>query len=343
MYTAARDQSLSPAEKSGRAVRLLGVGAYAPTQVMTNADWGKYVDTSDEWITTRTGIKRRHIAAEDESTVDLAVKAALSALAAANLRPEAIDEIIVATDTPEMRIPDTASFVQHRLGAREVPGYDLGGGGCYGFLQGVDIARSRVLHNGGKVLVIGVQLLLRLIDWTDRNSCVLFGDAAGAAIVGENGPGPEILSMVSGTDGSHTGAISLPVGGTRWPFTLEAAQQNLHRRVTLEGRAVFKEAVRRMTQAARDALGKAGRSAADVSLVVPHQANLRIIEAVAEHLGLPLERFFVNLQEYGNTGPASLPVALWDALQQNAIREGDLVLLTAFGAGLHWGAALLQF
>jgi len=334
---------LSPPEKTREAVRLIGVGAYVPAHAMTNADWAKYVDTSDEWITARTGIKRRHVAADGESTADLAVKAAQSALSAAGLAPEALDEIIVATDTPEMRIPDTASFVQHRLGAREVPAYDLGGGGCYGFLQGVDIARSRVLHNGGTILVVGVQLLLRLIDWKDRNSCVLFGDAAGAAIVGTSGPGPEILSMVSGTDGSHSGAISLPVGGTRYPFTLEAAQKNLHTRVTLEGRVVFKEAVRRMTQASRDVLAKAGRSVGEIALVVPHQANLRIIEAVAEHLGLPREKFFVNLQEYGNTGSASLAVALWDAMQQKVIRKGDLVLLTAFGAGLHWGAALLQF
>lgn len=332
-----------PGEDHSQAVRLIGVGAYIPAQTMTNADWAKYVDTSDEWITARTGIKRRHIAAENESTADLAVRAAQSALSAAGLGPESLDEIIVATDTPEMRIPDTASFVQHRLGAREIPAYDLGGGGCYGFLQGVDIARSRVLHDRGNVLVVGVQLLLRLIDWKDRNSCVLFGDAAGAAIVGRTGAGPKILSMVSGTDGSHTSAISLPVGGTRQPFTLEAAQQNLHVRVTLEGRAVFKEAVKRMTQAARDALTKAGRTINDVALIVPHQANLRIIEAVTEQLGLPREKVFVNLQEYGNTGSASLPVALWDAMQQKAIRPGDLVLLVAFGAGLHWGAALMQF
>jgi 3-oxoacyl-[acyl-carrier-protein] synthase-3 len=182
-----------------------------------------------------------------------------------------------------------------------------------------------------------------LIDWKDRNSFVLFGDAAGATIVGSEGSGPEILAMVSGTDGSHTGAISLPVGGTRQPFSLDAAQQSLHLRVSLEGRAVFKEAVRRMTQAARDVLAKAGHSLSEVSLVVPHQANLRIIEAVAEHLGLSQEKFFVNLQEYGNTGSASLAVALWDAMQQKAIKPGDLVLLTAFGAGLHWGAAVLQF
>ena len=332
-----------PRKDHSQAVRLIGVGAYIPAQTMTNADWAKYVDTSDEWITARTGIRRRHIAAENESTADLAVRAAQSALSAAGLGPESLDEIIVATDTPEMRIPDTASFLQHRLGAREIPAYDLGGGGCYGFLQGVDIARSRVLHDRGNVLVVGVQLLLRLIDWKDRNSCVLFGDAAGAAIVGTTGPGPKILSMVSGTDGSHTSAISLPVGGTRQPFTLEAAQQNLHMRVTLEGRAVFKEAVKRMTQAARDALTKAGRTINDVALIVPHQANLRIIEAVAEQLGLTREKVFVNLQEYGNTGSASLAVALWDAMQQKAIHPGDLVLLVAFGAGLHWGAALMQF
>jgi 3-oxoacyl-[acyl-carrier-protein] synthase-3 len=343
VYCPRGDEPLSRPEKTSQAVRLIGVGAYVPAQVMTNADWAKYVDTSEEWITARTGIKRRHIAAEDESTADLAVKAAQSALAAAGLAAESLDEIIVATDTPEMRIPDTASFVQHRLGAREIPAYDLGGGGCYGFLQGVDIARSRVLHNRDTVLVVGVQLLLRLIDWKDRNSCVLFGDAAGAAIVGTTGPGPEILSMVSGTDGRHTGAISLPVGGTRHPFTLEAARKNLHTQVTLEGRAVFKEAVKRMTQAARDAVAKGGRTMSDVALVVPHQANLRIIEAVAEQLGVPREKLFVNLQEYGNTGSASLAVALWDAMQQKAIRPGDLVLLVAFGAGLHWGAALLQF
>jgi 3-oxoacyl-[acyl-carrier-protein] synthase-3 len=311
---------------------------------MTNDDWVKHVDTTDEWITARTGIKRRHIAADDENTADLAEAAARNALAAAGLAPHAIDEIIVATDTPEMRIPDTASFVQWRLGAREVPAYDLSGGGCYGFLQGLDIARSRVLANGGNILVIGVQLVLRLIDWTDRNSCVLFGDAAGAAIVGSHtARSGEILAVVSGTDGRHTAAISLPVGGTRMPFTLEGAQQNLHRQVWLEGRTVFKEAVKRMTQAADAVLAKTGYSVRDLALVVPHQANLRIIEAVAKNLGLPIEKFFTNLEEYGNTGSASLPLALSHALQKGAIRNGDLVLLTAFGAGLHWGAVLVQF
>jgi len=324
-------------------VRLLGVGAYVPAQVMTNDDWAKYVDTSDEWITARTGIKRRHIAAENESSADFAVAAARCAMSKAGIKADAIDEIIVATDTPEMRIPDTASFVQARLGAREVPAYDLGGGGCYGFLQGVDIARSRVLSNGGNVLVVGLQLLLRLIDWKDRNSCVLFGDAAGAAVVGTSGEGPEILAMASGTDGSQTSAISLPVGGTKMPFSLENAQQNSHCQVWLEGRAVFKEAVRRMTQAAEAVLAKAGYKVDDVARVVPHQANLRIIEALAKNLRIPMEKVFVNLQEYGNTGSASLPLALSEATEQGLIHKGDLVLLTAFGAGLHWGAALLRY
>jgi len=324
-------------------VGLFGLGAYVPAAVMTNDDWAKYVDTSDEWITARTGIKRRHIAAEEESTADLALAAARRALDDARLPPEAVDEIIVASDTPEVYIPDTASFIQHRLGAREVPAYDLGGGGCTGFLQGLDIACSRVRATGGTILVIGVQLILRLLDWQDRNSCILFGDAAGAAVVGRSRGAGEILSVVSGTDGSRVEMIGMKVGGTRMPFTLERAQLNLHRRVALEGRAVFKESVKRMTQAAREALAKAGHSLDEVALVVPHQANLRIIEALANRLGLPLEKFFVNIQEYGNTGSASLPVALTEALEQGRIRNGDLVLLTAFGAGLHWAGALVRF
>ena len=310
---------------------------------MTNEDWSRYVDTSDEWITARTGIKRRHIAAANETTADMAVKAACNALANASLTAATITEIIVATDTPEMYIPDTASFVQHRLGTREIPAYDISGGGCAGFLQALDVARSRVMSDGGVVLVIGVQLLLRLIDWTDRTTCVLFGDAAGAALVGSSSGTAKILGIASGTDGSHFDLIGLPVGGTRTPFTLERAQQNLHRRVSFEGRTVFKQAVRRMTQAAHNVLQKTGHTLDEISLIVPHQANLRIIESVAKNLGLPMERFFVHIEQYGNTGPASLPLGLSCALAEGRIHDGDLVLLTTFGAGLHWSAGLLQF
>jgi 3-oxoacyl-[acyl-carrier-protein] synthase-3 len=310
---------------------------------MTNEDWAKRLDTSDEWITARTGIKRRHIAAEDESTADLAVAAAHCALRHAGLSPTAIDHIIVATDTPEFYIPDTASFVQHRLGAREIPAFDLSGGGCCGFLQGLEIARAQAVVSRATTLVIGVQLVLRLIDWKDRNSCVLFGDAAGAAVVGADDGLGEILSQTSGTDGSGTGMIAIEVGGTRFPFTLERAQQSLQRRVSLNGRRVFKEAVKRMTQVAKTVLDKEGLSVDDVSVFIPHQANLRIIEAAANGLGLPMEKVFVHIQEYGNTGPASVALALSEALEQGRIRQGDLVLLVAFGAGLHWSGALLKF
>lgn len=323
-------------------VALLGVGAYAPTKVVTNEDWSRHVNTTDAWITARTGIKRRHMASDDESTSDLAVVAARSALSDAQLTAAEIDEIIVATDTPDVYIPDTASIVQHRLQAREIPAYDLARGGCAGFLQGVDIACSRTRF-GGKVLVIGVQLLLRLIDWKDRNSCVLFGDAAGAAVVAGCQGGSEILAVVSGTDGSKAAMIGMEVGGTRLPFTMERARQDLHRRVSLDGRGVVKEAVRRMTQGAHAVLEKAGCQLDEVTLFVPHQANLRIIEAVARNLKLPMDKVFVNIEEYGNTGAASIPLALYEARGRGRLRQGDLVLLTAFGAGLHWSAALIRF
>lgn len=329
--------------QNGADVFVLGVGAYVPAGVMTNEDWARHVDTSDEWITARTGIKRRHIAAEHETTADLAVAAASDALANASLSAASITEIIVATDTPEMYIPDTASFVQHRLGAGQIPAYDVSAGGCAGFLQALDIARSRVTSDGGVILVIGVQLLLRLIDWSDRTTCVLFGDAAGAVLVGSTPGRGKILGIVSATDGSHFDLIGLPVGGTRAPFTLERAQQNLHRRVSFEGRTVFKHAVRRMTQAAETVLANTGHTVGEISLIVPHQANLRIIEAVARNLETSMEKFFVHIEEYGNTGPASLPLALSCALAEGRIHSGDLVLLTTFGAGLHWGAGLLQF
>jgi 3-oxoacyl-[acyl-carrier-protein] synthase-3 len=323
-------------------VALLGFGAYVPAKVVTNEDWTRHVETSDDWIAARTGIRRRHMADDEETTSDLAVAAAQSALSDAGLTAEEIDEIIVVTDTPDVYIPDTAALVQHRLKAREIPAYDLARGGCAGFLQGVDIACSRA-HFEAKVLVIGVQLLLRLIDWRDRNSCVLFGDAAGAAVVAASEGGGEILAVVSGTDGSKSDMIGMEVGGTRVPFTAEQARQDLHRRVALDGKGVFKEAVRRMTQGARAVLEKSQRRLEEVSLFVPHQANLRIIEAVARNLGLPMEKVFVNIEEYGNTGAASIPLALHEARQRERLGKGDLVLLTAFGAGLHWSAALIRF
>jgi 3-oxoacyl-[acyl-carrier-protein] synthase-3 len=323
-------------------IGILGLGAYVPERVMTNDDWAEYVDTSDEWITARTGIKTRRIAAEDQTTVDLAVAAAERALADANVTAAEIDEIIVATDTPEVYIPDTAPFVQQRLGAREVPSFDLAGSGCAGFVLGLDVARSRVGPDGKKVLLIGVELLTRLMDWSDRTTCVLFGDAAGAAVVGSGEDVGEIVAFTAGTDGAQTGILTLEAGGTRRPFTLEGAQRKENKQIVMKGREVFREAVTRMGAASREVLAQAGIGVSDLALVVPHQANLRIIRALQKQLDLPEDKLAVNVQNYGNTGSASVPLALWEARNQGRVTKGDLVLLTAFGAGFHWAAMIVR-
>jgi 3-oxoacyl-[acyl-carrier-protein] synthase-3 len=324
-------------------VGLIAYGAYLPQRVMTNEEWSEYVDTSDDWITQRTGIKSRHIAAPDETTATLAVAAARSALDDAGLTPQDIDEIIVASDTPESYSPDTAAYVQHLLGAREIPAFDLGSSGCAGFVLGLDVARGRVGTSGRKALVIGVELLSRLMDWTDRETAVLLGDGAGAAIVSAAPNAAEIIAATAGTDGSNAHILGCAVGGTRRPFTLERAQAREHMHLTMKGREVFREAVARMSAASQEVLRMAGVKLEDVALVIPHQANLRIIDAVRNALGLPEEKVFTNVQTLGNTGSASVPVALWQARKQGRIQKGDLVLLTAFGAGFHWSAMLLRF
>ena len=323
-------------------IGLLGLGCYTPEKVMTNADWARLVDTSDEWIVARTGIHRRRFAAEDENTTDLAVHAARAALTDAGLEAETLDEIIVATDTPEVYSPDTASFVQHLLGARKIPTYDLGGSGCAGFLQAMDVALSRAREADRTILVIGVEVLSRLMNFTDRSTCVLFGDGAGAVVIGPGEHPAEILATVTGTDGSRTDILGIEAGGTRTPFSAENAPGG-RMDVTMDGQKVFKEAVRHMSAASRKALEQAGLSRDDVALIVPHQANLRIINAVGKALRVPLEKVFVNVHEYGNTGSASVPVALAQAYEQGRIEDGDVVLLTSFGAGFHWGSVVIQF
>jgi 3-oxoacyl-[acyl-carrier-protein] synthase-3 len=320
---------------------VLGFGGYVPEKVMSNHDWARLVDTSDEWITQRTGIKRRRFAADHEATADLAEAACWEALKDAGLEPEDVDELVVATDTPEVYTPDTAAFLQHRMGMREIPAYDLGGSGCAGFVQALDVARARIAYRPRRVMVVGVELISRLISWEDRSTCVLFGDGAGAVLLGPEGGKARILEVVTGTDGSKTDILGLLTGGTRRPFTLEAAQRGEHRHLTMDGGEVFREAVRRMSSAVEELLGSIGRSIGDVALLIPHQANARIIDAVGRKLGTG--RVYVNLTEYGNTGSASVPLALWEAQAVGRIHPGDLVVLTAFGAGFHWGAAALQF
>jgi 3-oxoacyl-[acyl-carrier-protein] synthase-3 len=319
-------------------IGLLGLGVYLPPKIMTNDEWAQYVDTSDEWITSRTGIKRRRLAAKEESTADLAIKASSAALADAGLTAGDLDEIVVTTDTPEVYLPDTASFVQQRLGARQVPSYDLAGSGCAGFLLALDIARSRVRDRDRRILVVAVELITRLMNWDDRNTCVLFGDAAAAAIVGKGPKAMEIVAATAGTDGSKNDILAVEIGGTRTPFTVEGGRQEL----VMKGREVFKEAVEHMSAAAHEVLAQAGVGMRDIALLVPHQANLRILEAVRNELKLPPEKVVINVQEYGNTGSASVPLALWEARQQGRIKPGDLVLLVSFGAGFHWAGMLLR-
>lgn len=322
---------------------ILGFGGYAPARVVTNDDWARWVDTSDEWITQRTGIKRRRFAADDESTMTLATEAAANALKDADLSPDDVDEIILATDTPEVMTPDTAALVQTRLGCRHVPTYDLGGSGCAGFIQAMDVARSRILVNPKRILVIGVELISRMISLTDRATAVLFGDGAGAVVMGPDSGRAEVLDIVSGTDGSSAGILTLATGGTRQPFNAESLASGDYNRLVMDGRKVFVEAVKRMSEAASEVIHKVGRSLSDVKLVIPHQANLRIIDAVRKRLGLQEEAVYVNVHEYGNTGSATVPFAMWEAVNVGRIREGDLVVLTAFGAGFHWAAAAVQF
>ena len=321
----------------------MGFGGYAPERVMTNDEWADLVDTTDEWITQRTGIKRRHIAADDETTLSMSVAAAETALKDADLLPEDIDEIILATDTPEMMTPDTAALVQHQLGCRSIPTYDLGGSGCAGFVQAVDVAKTRITVKPKKVLVIGVELISRMISAKDRATAVLFGDAAGAVVMGPEPARAEVLDVISGTDGSHAEILTLAAGGTRNPFNKESLDSGDYNRLIMDGRKVFTEAVKRMSEASVEVVRRVGRSFSDVSLVIPHQANRRIIDAVGKRLGLESERVYVNVHEYGNTGSATVPLAMWEAVEKERIKQGDLVVLTAFGAGFHWAAAAVQF
>jgi 3-oxoacyl-[acyl-carrier-protein] synthase-3 len=325
-------------------IGILGFGSYVPSRVMTNADWAELVDTDDEWITSRSGIKERRFAAEDETTLDLAAAAAEKALADAGLTAADLDEIIVASDTPEVYTPDTAAHLQHRLGAGEVTAFDLGGSGCAGFVLALDVARTRVQATSKKILVVGVELISRLMNWKDRSTAVLFGDGAGAVVIGDgDAVRAELLSFESGTDGQYADILTLETGGTRRPFSLEEAKKDGHHDIVMNGREVYRQAVRRMSEAAEAVLAKAGRLKEEVALVIPHQANLRIIDAVRSKLGLTEEQVYVNLDRYGNTGSATVPLAMAEATEEGRIKPGDLVVLTAFGAGFHWSAAALQF
>lgn len=323
-------------------VGLLGLGSYLPARVMANSDWEAYCGASADWISSRTGIRERRIAAETETTVELAVRAAEAALGDAGLAREELTELIVATDTPEVFGPDTAAYVQDRLRLGEIPAYDLAGSGCAGFILGLALASSRVRDGGGKALVVAVELVSRIMDWHDRRIAPLFGDGAGAAIVGESDR-LEILACYNATDGSGADALGLEVGGTRAPVSPERVARGEHKRVVLQGERIYRNAIKRMVETGELLLGKAGLRAEQIALLIPGQANIHLIEAVAKGLGLPLERVAINLDRYGDTGSAAFPIALEEALDGGRLKPGDHLLMVGFGMGFHWGGAVLRY
>jgi 3-oxoacyl-[acyl-carrier-protein] synthase-3 len=333
-----------PSRTGSVASRILGTGHYAPERVLTNHDLEKIVDTSDEWIVERTGIRERHIAAEGEASSDMAAEAARRALAAANVRADELDLIIVATVTPDMPLPATAVFVQQKIGARsDCPAFDIAAA-CAGFLYGLSIADRFIAGGAKRVLVVGVELLSRVLNWKDRTTCVLFGDGAGAAVIGppSDDSGRGILSTHLYADGSQAGALCIPGGGSKTPATQLSVEAGLHY-VHMAGQDVFKYAVRALSSASLVALEHNGVTKEEVAWVVPHQANLRIIEAVSKRVGIPLDRFVLNIAHYGNTSSASIPIAFDEAARAGTFRPGDLVLMCALGAGFAYGSALVRF
>ena len=321
--------------------RIVGLGSYVPQKVLSNADLEKLVETSDEWITTRTGIKERRIASANESTSDLATNAARRALAAAKIRPEELDLIIVATVTPDMLFPSTACLVQDRLGARQAAAFDIEAA-CSGFIYGLEIGRQFIASGTyRKVLVIGAEKLSSIVNWKDRNTCVLFGDGAGAAVLVPHEEAGRIWTVCLGADGSKGSLLYVPAGGSRTPATKETVEQALHF-IHMNGRETFKYAVQAMYGAAKAVLEKSRIEIDQVKCIIPHQANRRIIDAVVTRLGAKPDQVFVNLDKYGNTSAASVAIAFDEAVREGVIEEGDLVLLVAFGAGFTWGAALIE-
>jgi len=327
-----------------RSTVILGTGAYTPERVLTNEALSRMVDTSDEWIRARSGIRERRIAAPDEATSDLAVQAARRALEDAGTAPAEIDLLIVATVTPDYPMPATACVVQHKLGVpSDAACFDLNAA-CSGFIYGLDVACALIGSGRHKrALVIGAEKLSSIVDWKDRGTCLLFGDGAGAAVVGASArPGIGLVGTKLGTLGESTDLLHIPAGGSRAPSTPKSIARGDHF-IKMKGKEVFKLAVRLMEEAARDILEQHGLAAHQIGLVIPHQANLRIIEAIAQYLDLPIERFFVNVDRYGNTSAASIPIALDEARRVGRIRPGDLTLLVAFGAGLTYGSALIRW
>ena len=324
-------------------VTIAGTGSYLPERILTNADLEKIVDTTDEWIISRTGIKQRHIAAEDEFTSHMATQAAIKALEQAKIKGEDIELIIVATITPDTLTPATACYVQTNLKAFSAVAFDISAA-CSGFLYAMKIAK-RLISDGAykNALIIGAEKLSSFVDWSDRNTCVLFGDGAGAAVLrrSEEGEG-HILATETGTDGRHTDLLKIEGGGSACPTTKLNADDRLAT-LSMQGREIFKLAVNAMKNAAESVIERANLSADDITLVIPHQANLRIVDAIAKRLAVPNEKVFVNLDKYGNTSAAAVAIALDEAHREGKFKRGDNIILVVFGAGLTWAATAIEW
>jgi len=332
----------STAHRSTRGSTVAGIGRYVPERVLTNRDLERLVETTDEWIVTRTGIRERRIAAADQASSDLAVEAAREAMADAGVAPEDLDLIIVGTATPDMLFPATACVLQDRLGARRAGAFDLSAA-CSSWVYGAAVAHGYIVGGLAEtVLVVGAETLSKITNWKDRATCVLFGDSAGAVVMRPSEPGQGFLAFHLGADGAGGSLIILPAGGSRRPATIETIEGGEHY-LRMNGREVYKFAVRLIPRAIQEAVDRAGLTLEDVDWFIPHQANIRIIDAAAERLGQPREKFFVNVDRYGNTSSASVPVALYEAVQAGRIRRGDVVVLVAFGGGLTWASAALRW
>jgi 3-oxoacyl-[acyl-carrier-protein] synthase-3 len=325
-----------------RTVSIIGTGSYLPERILTNQELEKLVETSDEWITSRTGIKERRIAAEGEHTSDLAAKAALAAMENAGISAEEVDLIIVATVTPDMFFPSTACFVQSKIGAKNAACFDVSAA-CSGFLYAIEIAQQFITsHTYDTILVIGADKLSSIIDWTDRNTCVLFGDGAGAAVLRHRGGGHGVISTFMASDGGLSDILYIPGGGSRFPITKDNTDQRLNC-IKMNGKETYKNAVISMMDAAQKVLAEANLDPSDLACIIPHQANLRIIEAISDRIKVPMERFMINLDRYGNTSAAAVAIALDDANRTGRMKVGDYVLLVVFGGGLTWASSVIQW
>ena len=323
-------------------VGILGIGTYVPEDILTNKDLEKMVETSDEWITDRTGIRERRISRQDVPTSDLATLAAEKALLDAGVSIDEIEMIIVGTSSPDMFYPSVGCLVQAKLKANKIPVFDVQAG-CSGFSYALVVATQFIrIGMYKKILVIGADEISKMLNWEDRNTCVLFGDGAGAVVIGEVAAPYGILGAFMGADGNGGELLKFPAGGTRFPATEETVRQKLHS-VHMEGNEVFKFAVRVMGEAAAKALEDAGLQEADVDWLIPHQANKRIIQSAAKRLKMPMEKVIVNLDKYGNTSSASIPLALEEAVRDGRIKAGQTVLLVGFGAGLTWASIVLRW